>query len=132
MKKIAVVTGTRAEYGILYPVLRTIEAKQELELSLIVTGMHLSHEFGYTVKEIEADGFNIGAKVDMLSSDDTTEAMAKSVGIGITSMAQTWKQLKPDIVLVLGDRVEPLAATIAGRIKQPVAVCSRMILFICY
>jgi GDP/UDP-N,N'-diacetylbacillosamine 2-epimerase (hydrolysing) len=114
MRKIAVVTGSRAEYGILYPVLKAIEAHQELKLSLVVTGMHLSHEFGYTVKEIENDGFKIDAKVDMLLSSDTPEAMAKSVGMGIIGMAQTWEQLKPDIILVLGDRVEPLAAAITG------------------
>jgi len=122
MRKIAVVTGTRAEYGTLYSVLRAIEAKQKLRLSLVVTGMHLSHEFGYTVKEIEKDGFKIDAKVDMLLSSDTLGAMAKSVGLGIVEMAQTWEQLKPDIILVLGDRVEPLAATIAGAyMNMPVA-----------
>jgi len=114
MKKIAVVTGTRAEYGILYPVLKAIEAHAGLKLSLIVTGMHLSHEFGYTVQEIEKDGFKIDAKVDMLLSNDTLEAMAKSVGIGIIGMAQTWELLKPDLILVFGDRVEPLAAAITG------------------
>lgn len=114
MRKIAVITGTRAEYGILYPVLKAIETKPELELSLVVTGMHLSHEFGYTVKEIEDDGFGIDAKVDTLLSSDTPEAMAKSVGLGIIGMAQAWEQLKPDIILVLGDRVEPLAAAISG------------------
>ena len=114
MKRIAVVTGTRAEYGILYPVLRAIETRSELELSLVVTGMHLSHEFGYTIQEIEKDGFKIDARVDMLPSSDTLGAMAESVGLGIIGMAQTWEQLKPDIILVLGDRTEPLAATIAG------------------
>ena len=114
MKKVAVVTGTRAEYGILYPVLKAIEAKPELELSLVVMGMHLSHEFGYTVKEIANDGFKIDGIVDMLLSSDTLGAMAKSVGLGIIETAQVWEQLKPDIILVLGDRVEPLAATIAG------------------
>ncbi len=76
--------------------------------------MHLSHEFGYTVKEIEKDGFKINARVDMLPGSDTLEAMAESVGTGIIGMAQTWEQLKPDIILVLGDRMEPLAAAIAG------------------
>lgn len=114
MRKVAVVTGTRAEYGILYPVLKAIEARPELQLSLLVTGMHLSHEFGNTIREIEGDGFKIDARVDMLLSSDTLGAMAKSVGIGIIGMAQTWEQLKPDIILVYGDRLEPLAATIAG------------------
>lgn len=113
-RKICVVTGTRAEYGILQPVLKAIEAKRELELSLIVTGMHLSHEFGYTAKEIEDDGFRIDAKVDMLPSGDTPKAMAESIGVGIIGMAQAWEQLEPDIILVLGDRVEPLTAAIAG------------------
>ena len=114
MRKIAVVTGTRAEYGILHPVLKVIEARSELELSLVVTGMHLSHEFGYTAREIEADGFRIVSKVDMLLSSDSPESMAKTVGLGIFSMAQTWGQLRPDIIVVFGDRVEALAAAIAG------------------
>lgn len=114
MKKVAAVTGTRAEYGTLYPVLKAIEARPELGLSLIVTGMHLSHEFGYTVSEIENDGFKVDARVDMLLSSDTLGGMAKSVGLGIIEMAQVWEQLKPDIILVLGDRTEPLAATVAG------------------
>ncbi len=108
------VTGTRAEYGVLHPILKAIEIRSELELSLVVTGMHLSHEFGYTAREIEADGFKIDAKVDMLLSGDSPESMAKTVGLGIMGMAQTWGQLRPDMIVVLGDRVEPLAAAIAG------------------
>ena len=122
MRKMAVVTGTRAEYGLLYPVLKAIESHPALELSLIVTGMHLSREFGYTVKEIEQDGFRIDATVDMLLSSDTGSAMARSVGIGIIGMVQAFEQLKPDIILMLGDRVEPLAAAIAGAyMNKPVA-----------
>jgi UDP-N-acetylglucosamine 2-epimerase (non-hydrolysing)/GDP/UDP-N,N'-diacetylbacillosamine 2-epimerase (hydrolysing) len=113
-RRIAVVTGTRAEYGLLYPVLKAIEARPELKLSLVVTGMHLSHEFGYTVREIEKDGFPIDARIDMLLTSDTLGAMAKSVGLGIIGFSQAWEQLKPDIILVLGDRVEPLAAAISG------------------
>ena len=114
MKKIAVVTGSRAEYGILYPVLKAIEAHPDLRLSLVVTGMHLLPEFGYTVREIENSGFKVDARVDMLLGSDTLGAMAKSVGMGIIGMAQTWEQLNPDIILVPGDRGEPLAATVAG------------------
>lgn len=114
MRRIAVVTGTRAEYGILHSVLKAIKAHPELRLSLVVTGMHLSHEFGYTVQEIEEDGFSIDARVDMLLSSDTSGAMAKSVGLGVIGMAQSWEQLRPDIILVLGDRTEPLAAAVAG------------------
>ncbi len=114
MKKVAVVTGSRAEYGILYPVLKAIEAHPELRLSLVVTGMHLLPEFGYTVREIESGGFKVDARVDMLLGSDTLGAMVKSVGMGIIGMAQTWEQLNPDIILVPGDRGEPLAAAIAG------------------
>lgn len=114
MKIIGVVTGTRAEYGLLYPVLKAVDAHPDLMLSLVVTGMHLSHEFGYTVQEIEKDGLPIDARVDMLLSGDTSGAMATSVGLGIIGMTQAWEQLKPDIILVLGDRVEPLSSTIAA------------------
>lgn len=114
MKKISVVTGTRAEYGLLYPVIKAIEVHPDLKLSLVVTGMHLSHEFGYTVNEIEKDGFAIDERVDMLLSSDTPDAMATSIGLGIIGMTRTWEHLKPDIILVLGDRVEPLAAAISG------------------
>ncbi|MGB5926284.1 MAG: UDP-N-acetylglucosamine 2-epimerase [Dehalococcoidia bacterium] len=113
-RKVAVVTGTRAEYGILCPVLRAVEQHPKLQLLLIATGMHLSHEFGYTVQELEKDGFNIEAKVDMLLSNDTSAAMSKSVGIGIIGLTQTWEQVEPDVIVVLGDRVEPLAAAISG------------------
>jgi GDP/UDP-N,N'-diacetylbacillosamine 2-epimerase (hydrolysing) len=113
-RKVAVVTGTRAEYGILYPVLKAIEQHPKLQLLLIATGMHLSHEFGYTVQELEKDGFYVDAKVDMLLSNDTLPAMSKSIGIGIIGLAQTWEQVEPDVIVVLGDRVEPLAAAISG------------------
>jgi len=122
MRKIAVVTGTRAEYGILQPVLKAIEAAPELKLLLVASGMHLCREFGYTLNEIKRDGFRIDAKVRMHSNSDTLAAMSQSVGRGIIGMAQTWEQLRPDVILVLGDRVEPLAATIAGSyMNVPVA-----------
>ena len=113
-RKVAVVTGTRAEYGVLYPVLKAIEQHPKLQLLLVATGMHLSREFGYTVEELEKDGFRVDAKVDMLLSDDTSSAMSKSVGIGIIGLTQTWEQLEPEVIVVLGDRVEPLAAAISG------------------
>jgi GDP/UDP-N,N'-diacetylbacillosamine 2-epimerase (hydrolysing) len=122
MKRIAVVTGTRAEYGLLHSVIKAIEDRPELRLLLVATGMHLSYEFGYTVQEIERNGFHIKAKVDMLLSSDMPAAMAKSIGLGITGFTQTWEQLEPDIIVVLGDRVEPLAATISGAyMNVPVA-----------
>jgi len=114
MRKITVVTGTRAEYGILRPVLQSIKNHPQLELSLIVTGMHLSYEFGYTIKDIEKDGFTIDSKVDMLLSSDKKEAMAKSLGIGIIGLTQAIQTIKPDITLVCGDRSEAFAAAIAS------------------
>ncbi|MEE8414266.1 MAG: UDP-N-acetylglucosamine 2-epimerase [Dehalococcoidales bacterium] len=114
MRKITVITGTRAEYGILKPVLIAIGVEPGLELALVATSMHLSDEFGYTVSEIEKDGFKISARVNMLPNGDTLAAMAESVGQGITGMVKAWEQLEPDIILVLGDRPEALAATIAG------------------
>jgi UDP-N-acetylglucosamine 2-epimerase (non-hydrolysing)/GDP/UDP-N,N'-diacetylbacillosamine 2-epimerase (hydrolysing) len=121
-RKICVVTGTRAEYGVLYPVMKAIQRNSKLELSLIVTGMHLMREFGSTAKEIESDGFRIDAKVPMLSREDTLQAMAKSLGKGIIRMTDTLDDLKPDILMVIADRGEALAAAIAGaHMKIPVA-----------
>jgi len=114
MRKVAAVTGTRAEYGIFQPVLHAIEKSPDLKLLLVVSGMHLSREFGYTFNEIKRDGFRIDAKVPMLLPGDTLTAMAESVGRGVVGMSRTWERLRPDIILVLGDRVEPLAAAIAG------------------
>ena len=114
MRKIAVVTGTRAEYGILRPVIQEIKNNPHLKLSLIVTGMHLSHEFGYTIKEIEKDGFHVDSKVDMLLSSDDKAAMAKSLGLGIIGMTQVIEAIKPDITLVCGDRNEAFAGAIAS------------------
>ena len=113
-RKIGVVTGTRAEYGILKPVMEAIKKSPTLELSVIVTGMHLAEQFGYTLREIEDDGFRIDAKVDMLLDGNTGTAMAKSIGNGIISIAQALDIIKPDIILILGDRTEPLATAITG------------------
>ncbi len=122
MRRILAVTGTRAEYGILRPVFRAIQAHPALELGVLVTGMHLSPEFGLTVREIEEDGFPIAARVDMLLSGDTGGAMAKSLGVGLIGMAQALEALRPDMALVLGDRGEPLAAAIAAvHLNIPVA-----------
>lgn len=114
MRKIAVITGTRAEYGILKPVLKKIEHSPKLELCLIVTGMHLCPDYGYTVEEVITDGFTIAAKVEMILSSDTSAAMGKSVGIGMTGLCHEIERLHPDIVLVLGDRIEAFAGATAG------------------
>lgn len=121
-RKIAVVTGSRAEYGLLYWVLHDLRAAPHVELQLIVTGMHLSHEFGLTVKEIERDGFAIARRVEMLVSSDTPGGIAKSMALGIIGMSDALEQLRPDVVLVLGDRFEILAAVQACLVHNiPVA-----------
>ena len=121
-RKICVVTGTRAEYGLLYWLMKEIQADDELDLQLIVTGMHLSPEFGLTYKVIEADGFVIDAKVEMLLSSDSPVGIGKSVGLGVIGFADAFDRLKPDLLVVLGDRFEMLAAAQAALIaKIPLA-----------
>ena len=121
MKKICVVTGTRAEYGLLYWLLKEIEADKELQLQVIVTGMHLSPEFGLTYKEIEKE-FKINKKIEMLLSSDTSVGISKSMGLAQISFAESYDELKPDIVIVLGDRYEIFSATSAAMIaKIPIA-----------
>ncbi len=121
-RKIAVVTGSRAEYGLLYWVLHELRAAPGIELQLIVTGMHLSPEFGLTVNEIERDGFTIARRVEMLLSSDTASGVAKSIALGVIGMSDALEQLGPDIVLVLGDRFEILAAVQACLVHNtPVA-----------
>ncbi len=109
MKNIAVFTGTRAEYGLLYWLLKDLEADESLNLQLLVAGMHLSPEFGNTASQIEADGFSIAAKVEMLLSSNTPVGVAKSVGLGILGFADALERLKPDLLIILGDRFEALA-----------------------
>lgn len=113
-RKCCVVTGSRAEYGLLYRLLREIEADPALELQVVATGMHLAPEFGLTVREIEQDGFPIAARVDMLLASDTPVAIAKSIGLGVIGCADTFDRLRPDIVVMLGDRFEMLAAAQAA------------------
>jgi GDP/UDP-N,N'-diacetylbacillosamine 2-epimerase (hydrolysing) len=121
MRKVAALTGTRADYGIYRPVLRAISARDELSLQLIVTGMHLAREFGKTVHEIQADGFTVGAQVDMLLRNDTEAAMAKSLAICLYGVTQALESLRPDFLLVLGDRGEMLAGAIAAAHMRIVA-----------
>ncbi len=113
-RKILVTTGTRADYGILRPVLHAICASKKLDLYLIVTGMHLSKKHGMTIKEIKKDGFEIFAKIDMIPKQDTTYFMAKALGEGIVKFSKIMHNLKPDINLVFGDRDEQLASAIAA------------------
>ncbi|MDN5067871.1 UDP-N-acetylglucosamine 2-epimerase [Aliarcobacter butzleri] len=117
MKKICVVTGTRAEYGLLYWLLKEIEVDKELELQLIVTGMHLSPEFGLTYKEIEKE-FKIDKKIEMLLSSDTSIGISKSMGLAQISFCEAFEELKPDILIVLGDRYEIFSATSTAMIAR--------------
>ena len=120
-RKICVVTGTRAEYGLLYWLMKEIEADKELQLQLIVTGMHLSPEFGLTYKEIEKE-FKIDKKIEMLLSSDTSIGISKSMGLAQISFAEAYEELKSNIVVVLGDRYEIFSATSAAMIARiPIA-----------
>lgn len=122
MRKICVVTGSRAEYGLLSGLMRAIQQDEELQLQIIATNMHLSPEFGLTYKEIEQDGFKIDKKVQMLLSSDTSNATTKSVGLATIGFADAYEDLKPDLLVVLGDRFEILAAVTAALFfKIPVA-----------
>lgn len=116
MRKICVVTGSRAEYGLLYWLIKELHDAADVELQLVVTGMHLSPEFGLTWQQIEADGFVIDRKVDMLLSSDSSLGITKSVGVGMIGFADAWQELQPDIIVVLGDRFEIFAAATAAMI----------------
>lgn len=121
MKKICVVTGTRAEYGLLYWLMKEIQADAELELQLIVTGMHLSPEFGLTYLDIEKE-FHIDKKVEMLLSSDTPIGVSKSMGLAQIGFADAYEALKPDLLVVLGDRYEIFSAVSTAMIARiPIA-----------
>lgn len=110
MTKIAVFTGTRAEYGLLFWLLKDIQADKDLDLQLLVSGTHLSPEFGNTYTQIEKDGFHIDEKIEILLSSDTAVGVAKSMGLGILGFTDSLKRLQPDALVILGDRFEALAA----------------------
>lgn len=122
MKKICIVTGTRAEYGLLKPLIEKVNKDIELELQLVVTGMHLSREFGLTYHEIEEDGFPIRAKIEMLLGSDTPVGITKSMGVALIGFADYFEVNKPDIVVILGDRYEMLMTASAAMIARiPIA-----------
>ena len=109
-RKICVVTGTRAEYGLLFPLIKKIQQDSAFQLQLLVTGMHLSSEFGDTYKQIESDGFTIDEKVEMLLSADTATGVVKSMGLATIGFADAFARLQPELIIILGDRFEMLAA----------------------
>ena len=122
MQKICVFTGTRADYGILKPLLKEIAQDPALELQMLASGMHLAPEFGNTYQEIIDDGFNIDAKVEMLLSSDSAIGICKSTGLGLIGFAEALERLQPDIVVILGDRFEAFAMATATMIeKLPIA-----------
>jgi len=122
LRSVAVVTGTRAEFGILTPILVEIMRSKDLELHIIATGMHLSEVHGYTLKDIERSGFRVDEVVDMSPCDDSEASMAKALGKGIIGVTEAFERINPDIVLVLGDRSEAFAGAIAGAYTNRVVV----------
>ena len=122
MKKICIVTATRAEYGLLKPLIKKIFRANNLELQLVVTGMHLSAEFGLTYQEIEEDGYPIKAKIEMLLSSDTPAGITKSMGVALIGFADYFSENQPDMVIILGDRYEMLAVASSAMIARiPIA-----------
>jgi GDP/UDP-N,N'-diacetylbacillosamine 2-epimerase (hydrolysing) len=121
-KKICVVTGTRAEYGIFLPIMKKIQSSKILELHIVATTMHLSQEFGNTYKQIEEDGFVIDEKIENLISSDTKSSIAKSTGLAMILLSEAFSRLNPDVLLVVGDRFEThAAATTAMLMNIPIA-----------
>lgn len=121
-RKICVVTGSRAEYGLLRPLLDELARDSHFSLQLIATGMHLSPEFGLTANAIEEDGFKIDRRIEMLLSADTPSGISKSVGLGMIGFADAFAELRPDWVILLGDRFEIFAAASAAFIARiPIA-----------
>jgi GDP/UDP-N,N'-diacetylbacillosamine 2-epimerase (hydrolysing) len=122
MKKILVVTGTRSEYGLLYWTMKEIQNDKDLQLQLIVTGNHLVIDYGYTVEQIKNDGFEINEEIDMIINSVEKSSVVKSMGLEMIQMAQSFDRLKPDILLILGDRYETfVAATCAMMMNIPIA-----------
>ena len=115
-RKICIVTGTRAEYGLLRWIMEAVRDDPELELQLIATGMHLSPEFGLTYRDIEADGFTLDRKIEILSNSDTPVGICKSMGLGVAGFAEAFEELRPDLLLILGDRYEIFSAASAAMV----------------
>ena len=116
MRKIAVFTGTRAEYGLLYWVIKGIHESTEVELQLYVGGMHLSPEFGYTINQIEKDGFPVTERMEFLLSSDSPVGISKSMGLALISSAEVLDRNKPDLIVLLGDRFESMAVAQAAMV----------------
>ena len=113
-RKVVITTGSRSEYGILRPIIKRLSNNQRFDLFLIVTGMHLSKKHGLTINDIKKDGFQIYKKFHMTPKNDSPFEISKSLGVGITEFSKIFKNLKPDLNLILGDRDEALASAIAA------------------
>lgn len=121
-RKVCVITGARAEYGLLFPIIKKIQASDDLQLQLIVTTMHLSEEFGNTYKQIETDGFIIDEKIENLLSSDSKASVVKSSGLAMILLSDALQRLQPDLMLLLGDRFETHAAATASLLMNiPIA-----------
>ena len=118
MRKICIVTGTRAEYGLLYWLIKELQQDPDLEIQIIATCMHLSPEFGLTYRQIEEDGFKIDKKIEMLLSSDTPVGISKSMGLGMIGFAEAYEELKPDIIILLGDRFETFCSAAAACVSR--------------
>lgn len=122
MRRVAVVTGSRAEYGLLSPLIQRLHQHPEFDCQVLVCGMHLLQEFGNTANAMQSDSITIAAEIDILLASDTPEGISKSVGLAIIEFASQYKRLKPDLVVVLGDRFETFAAAQAAFIAHiPIA-----------
>lgn len=115
-KSICIVTGSRAEYGLLSPIIKRLITTNRFELKIVATGMHLSKDFGFTYKEIEADAISVAAKINVLQDEDSNIAMSKAIGIGVIGFAEYFEINQPDLVIVLGDRFEIFAAATAAAV----------------
>ena len=121
IKKICVITGSRAEYGLLRKLIKILDVSELFQLQLIVTGSHLSKKFGETLNEVEGDGFKINSKIDINLVSDTPIGISKSTSIGLSGFAGEFELLNPDMILVLGDRFEILSAVISMFARIPIA-----------
>lgn len=113
-KKICILTATRAEYGLLKPIIKKLNLTMEFDVRIVVTGSHLSSEFGLTYREIEKDGFDIDKKIDILLSSDSPSAISKTMALAIIGFADYFDQLNPDMLILLGDRYETLSVAISA------------------
>ena len=114
MKNIAVITVARSDYSILKPILNEIDKSHALDLTLYVTGTHLSPDYGLTINEIIGDGFCISEKIEILDKSDTPEGIAKSIAVGVSKFSEVYSKSQPDFLLVMGDRFEMYAAVVAA------------------